>query len=398
MIIALLYITVVWFFPITDFTGGLINNFLDDVSVVVGIERNVIVPLPESEGEAISIIIGDDAKGAEAVSRYYAVYFSKLFDGNIEKAMAYEYSLDRILSSYIKKAKSEINMAMYDLDVETVSSALLFAYNNGVKVRIVTDTDNKDNLPLINLIRAGIPVKYDDKTSIMHNKFLIIDKKYVWTGSYNATARGSYYNNNNAIIVYSRKLAGYYNNEFNEMFYYGEFGAASPDYTNPLPKVYLAEERTIDNEKVTETVEIEVHFAPDIYITDQIIEEIQNSEKSIYFMAFSFTKDEISMAMINRFRRGVHVEGVFEEWQMRDYSEFSRMENAGVPVMSDFNKYNVHHKVIIIDEETVITGSANFSNSAAKRNDENILIIKNKEIAKAYLEEYRRVKETKPQS
>ncbi len=395
--LVLLYLAVVWFFPVTDFTGGFINDFLDDVSIVIGIERYVIVPLPETDEDLIPVFIGDEETNASVISRYYAVYFSHLFDGNVEKAMSYEYSIDRVLSSYIKKAKNYINMAMYDLDVETVSSALLFAYNNGVDVRIVTDTDNKNNLPLINLIRAGIPVKFDDKSSIMHNKFLIIDGKYVWTGSYNATKRGSYYNNNNAIIIYSRKLAGYYNNEFNEMFYYGKFGADSPDYTSPLPNIRLIEEDKIDNKNITNITEIEAHFAPDIYITDQIIEEIQQSKKNIYFMAFSFTKDEISMAMINRFRRGVHVEGVFEEWQTRDYSEFSRLKNSDINVIMDNNKYNVHHKVIIIDEETVITGSANFSNSAAKRNDENILIIKDKNIARAYMEEYQRVVDTKPE-
>ena len=50
----------------------------------------------------------------------------------------------------------------------------------------------------------------------------------------------------------------------------------------------------------------------------------------------------------------------------------------------------MHHKVIIIDDETVITGSYNFSRNAERSNDENILIIKNKEIAREFNREFRR--------
>ena len=50
----------------------------------------------------------------------------------------------------------------------------------------------------------------------------------------------------------------------------------------------------------------------------------------------------------------------------------------------------MHHKVILIDGETVITGSYNFSKNAETSNDENILILKNREIAGAFLREFRR--------
>jgi phosphatidylserine/phosphatidylglycerophosphate/cardiolipin synthase-like enzyme len=57
----------------------------------------------------------------------------------------------------------------------------------------------------------------------------------------------------------------------------------------------------------------------------------------------------------------------------------------------DGNRYVLHHKVIIIDDHTVITGSFNFSKSAAERNDENIVIVRDAAIAGLYLDEWRRL-------
>ena len=57
----------------------------------------------------------------------------------------------------------------------------------------------------------------------------------------------------------------------------------------------------------------------------------------------------------------------------------------------DGSRYVLHHKVIIIDEQTVITGSFNFSKSAAQRNDENIVIIRDATIAGLYLDEWKRI-------
>jgi phosphatidylserine/phosphatidylglycerophosphate/cardiolipin synthase-like enzyme len=51
----------------------------------------------------------------------------------------------------------------------------------------------------------------------------------------------------------------------------------------------------------------------------------------------------------------------------------------------------MHHKVIIIDERNVIFGSYNFSDNADTQNDENLLIIDNPDIARAFKAEFDRV-------
>ena len=134
------------------------------------------------------------------------------------------------------------------------------------------------------------------------------------------------------------------------------------------------------------------YFAPDNDTIPPLLREIESADKSIYFMAFSFTHDKLGKAMRDRFQKGVQVAGVFEERQISVHSEYESMKKAGIPVTVDTTEGTMHHKVIIIDEEIVITGSYNFSKNAETRNSENLLIIKgNKDIAQAYLDEFNRL-------
>jgi phosphatidylserine/phosphatidylglycerophosphate/cardiolipin synthase-like enzyme len=64
------------------------------------------------------------------------------------------------------------------------------------------------------------------------------------------------------------------------------------------------------------------------------------------------------------------------------------LEFQGAELKKDNNSYSMHHKIFIIDNKTVITGSFNPSANADINNDENILIIHDKKIAKKYLEEF----------
>ena len=52
----------------------------------------------------------------------------------------------------------------------------------------------------------------------MHNKFVILDRLEVWTGSMNYTINGAYHNDNNLVRVRSNRLADNYTAEFEEMF------------------------------------------------------------------------------------------------------------------------------------------------------------------------------------
>jgi len=74
------------------------------------------------------------------------------------------------------------------------------------------------------------------------------------------------------------------------------------------------------------------------------------------------------------------------------------MKEAGLAVFLDGNPRNMHHKVIVIDGEIVICGSFNFSDSADRSNDENLLIIYNRAVAAKFEEEFQRVVQVEKQA
>ena len=122
-----------------------------------------------------------------------------------------------------------------------------------------------------------------------------------------------------------------------------------------------------------------------------MIKEIEKAQREIYFMTFSFTHTGITNAMLLKHEQNVTVKGVFETRQITEYEPYETFLFQGMDVRKDGNKHTMHHKVFVIDNTTVITGSFNPTKNADERNDENLLIIKDKEIAAKFLEEFGRV-------
>jgi phosphatidylserine/phosphatidylglycerophosphate/cardiolipin synthase-like enzyme len=316
-------------------------------------------------------MVASDPSGAMQV--YFTVPTSPGEDA------AYAGGLDETLADAIDRAQTSVDVAAYDFDLERVARALVRARDRGAQVRLVTDSDYEDELGPVLLQSAKIPVVTDDRDPFMHNKFVVIDGQEVWTGSWNLTDNGTYRNNNNVVRVTSEKLAANYTTEFEEMFEEQAFGASSPD---PIPNP------TIDINGIL----IETFFESEGNVRERIIELINEAETSIYFMAFVFTDDDIASAIIAQHRAGLDVAGVIEARNIDGSgSDYATMTRAGVELLEDGNPYILHHKVIILDGETVVMGSYNFSASAANKNDENVLIIHSPEIAATYLEEFDRV-------
>lgn len=288
--------------------------------------------------------------------------------------------LDERLAAAIDQAQKSVDVAAYDFDLTRVAEALIAAHQRGVNVRLVTDTDNVDERAVRSVQRAGIPVVDDDRGAIMHDKFVVIDGSAVWTGSWNLTENGTYRNNNNAVALQSLRLAENYAAEFEEMFDDRAFGPGSPANT-PYPKLKIG------------GVAVENYFAPEDEVAEKLVSLLEGAQSNIRFMAYSFTHDGIGKAMRDRARAGVTVQGVFEGRSAdNQYSEYGKLKEVrGVEVRQDGNPYIMHHKVIIIDDETVVLGSYNLSASADERNDENVLVVHSAEFAAHYLSEFQRV-------
>ncbi len=131
----------------------------------------------------------------------------------------------------IDRAQTSVDLAGYNLNMDRIGWALLQARNRGLQVRLVLDDDAIGRRVPKMLIEQGMDVVSDPDDPIMHNKFLVIDGKEVWTGSLNLTDSGNYKDNNVALHVRSREFAQNYTVEFEEMFKKKSFGANSPANT-----------------------------------------------------------------------------------------------------------------------------------------------------------------------
>lgn len=271
---------------------------------------------------------------------------------------------EKELIAAINQAQKSIDIAMYNLTMTSAGDALLAAHKRGVEVRLVIESDAMDKALPQKLIKAGIPVQGDAQEGLMHHKFVVIDGQEVWTGSMNLAQAAAYNDYNNLVRIRSMRIAQDYQVAFNEMFVDKLFGPSKKANT-PYPAVNLSKSL------------VEVYFSPDDGAAQYVIKAIRQAKTSIDFMVYSFTSDEIAQAMIERASNGVRVRGVFDENQRNSNrgTEYDNLKKLGYDVKVDGIPGLLHHKVIIIDNQVVITGSYNFGFNAETINDENLLII-----------------------
>jgi phosphatidylserine/phosphatidylglycerophosphate/cardiolipin synthase-like enzyme len=336
-----------------------------------------VVPTPEEVAPV------EDAPATASGADWYRVYFTD--PNTINDPENLTGSIPEKLIELINTAQHTIHIASFEFNLTPVAEALIAAHERGVEVQWVTDdehgidADFEDDHGQFEMLEdAGIEIVDDGRSALMHNKFWIFDGQAVWTGSTNITINGNFKNNNNVIVVRSTKLAAIYEREFQEMWADGEFGPRSPS--------------TVDQQSLTlDGTQIQVIFSAEDEAMDILIPMIQKTQKSIRFMAFSFTHDDLGAAVLAQAEAGVDISGIFEtRGSETEYSELGHLFCAGYPVRQDGNKRTFHHKVFVLDGETVITGSLNFSDNANDSNDENVIIVHNKEIAALYLQEFDR--------
>lgn len=281
----------------------------------------------------------------------------------------------------IDQADRTIEIAVFDLDLSRLADALIAAKKRGVRVRLVIDSENLETPEVSEVAgrmqQANIPITFDDREAFMHNKYIVIDRRVVWLGSWNMTENDTYRNNNNMLRLRSQLASNAYAQEFEAMFA-GMFGPRKP--INQRPSISLDE------------TPVDIYFSPEDGVAKYILAEIKRARKNIRFMAFSFTSADIADAMIERHAAGVDVQGVMERQNAGGLGAvFNQLTDGGVSVVEDGNCYILHHKVIIIDDRIVITGSYNFTKSAERDNDETLVIIADPQLAEQYRAEWMRV-------
>lgn len=280
----------------------------------------------------------------------------------------------------INGAQKTVDMAIYNLTLDDIGDALLQAKQRGVQVRLAMESEAMDKTLPQKLQDAGIPIVGDQREGLMHDKFTIIDGKEVWMGSMNYTSSSAVKDFNNLVRIRSTQAAQVYQAEFDQMFGAHKFGS-DKESVAPFHQV------TVDG------VPINIYFSPSDGVSQYVLAELQKAQSSIDFLAYSFTSDDFGEAILERAKAGVKVRGVFDESQNKSNTggEYTRMKRAGLDVRIDGISGLLHNKVMIIDHKVVITGSYNFSASAEKTNDENLVILHSEDLAGQYLQHFEKV-------
>lgn len=262
----------------------------------------------------------------------------------------------------------------------------------------------------------------------MHNKFAIIDKQWVWTGSWNFTTTGLYGsdanrvsdilggNSQNSVEINSTDLASVYRTEFDEMW--------GGDTTADVPSVSNFGDRKTDNTPHSIDVNgttINVYFSGGDDALGHVADYINTSaDKSAFFCIFAWSDQSLVDALKVKWEgsdqdlqgtlTGFDVKGVFDssfwnQWWSASVDMTGRTAsqtssgnpntrwNNPAPVFEDNEDRKLHDKYMLIDADTtsdpaVITGSTNWSTNGNQYNDENMLIIHNSKIANQYLQDF----------
>ncbi|PKN54415.1 MAG: hypothetical protein CVU56_26730 [Deltaproteobacteria bacterium HGW-Deltaproteobacteria-14] len=317
-------------------------------------------------------------------------------DGRIEIAFttpgvsaetALDSDADDAVIALVDGAAATLDVCLYDFNHPGIVAAITAAADRGVAVRFVGDADEADQDGYGAMSAAGVPTSLRVGGAIMHNKFLVVDGRFVATGSMNHSEAGVFRNNNNLVVIDDAMLAADYTVEFEHMFIDGAFGRSKVSFAHPPVTVGQTQ--------------IQVAFSPADDPELVLRDALASADHNVYFMIYSFTHADIAADLIAAKQAGVDVVGVYDRFGATSgYATDEALAGAGVPVLLDGNENQIgasggklHHKVMIIDAGTgsdpmVITGSFNWSGNASTDNDENLIILRGADAVAPFMAEF----------
>lgn len=289
-----------------------------------------------------------------------------------------------------ENAQNSIQCAIQDFNQDNLTQVLYEQSAKGVAIQLVVDSNYIDRDFITQLENTSVEIIDDSKRdsrydNLMHHKFCIIDEKDVIFGSANPTGFGLQRNENIVLKVNnSPELAEEFLSEF-DMLFNNTFGTNKDNYD-----FYNTKYQLIENDEIIG--EFKVYFCPHQNCNTQTTQVLESATKSIEFLTFVLTYDEIEEILKNKSREGVEVRGLVE----------SRLINARGSIISDELQYlfdikkedaapTMHHKTFIIDNQSVIFGSLNPSNSGMLYNDESVIILNSSKISQQFNEEFERL-------
>ncbi|MFH1400125.1 MAG: phospholipase D-like domain-containing protein [Nanoarchaeota archaeon] len=272
--------------------------------------------------------------------------------GSIDVVMCRDVDCGDLFASAVKNA-TDVRCAFYSLSHPGLQDALRAAH-----AQVLVFDENFKGF--------GSPVS---SQGLMHDKFCVLDGRRVVTGSYNPSSSRNW---DNVVLLDSAVIARNYAQEWDEL-------AEGSDGRVASPVVNLS------------GIVVENAFCPEDACEELLIRRISQAESRVRFMVFSFTSRQVAEALVDAQGRGVDVRGVFDASQAGKYSQHTYLAEQGISVTIDQSSGLLHHKVFVIDDEIVVTGSYNPTRNGDDRNDENVVVMHGQDIAAVYGAEFERI-------
>ena len=332
----------------------------------------------------------------------FSVFFSE--PGKDQDTMI-DKKVDDELVKLIDGAERYMYLAVYNFNKDSVVQAVLRAYQRNIDVRVVGDIDEFYTSGYQAMYFNNINMTLGNATGIQHDKFAVVDDKYVFMGTGNISDTDMVRNNNNWYIIQNDTLVKLYKDEFLQM-HNGLF-ASQKRQRNATTSIVI-------NNNV-----LELYFSPyqGDQAMDRIINLVESAKTSIHYMIFANTHDELDAAMVKMARQknipvyGIHdstfIIGVSEEAPKLYSAGFNNdgsMSPTGPFVRWDGNENTsvknnpahggkMHCKTVLVDAGTpnarMATGSFNWSNNAINNNDENVIIVNQARIVNTIYEQWK---------
>lgn len=130
-------------------------------------------------------------------------------------------------------------------------------------------------------------------------------------------------------------------------------------------------------------------FSPGESCRAAIIEKISSAARQLKICVFTISDDRITNAIITAHKKGVVVKILTDNDKSLDLgSDIARLAKEGIPIKIDNTSNHMHHKFMVVDEQMLLTGSYNWTLSAAKFNHENIMLSTEIGVVKSFLGEF----------
>jgi mitochondrial cardiolipin hydrolase len=142
----------------------------------------------------------------------------------------------------------------------------------------------------------------------------------------------------------------------------------------------------------SECSESRAYFSSVDNCTRKITDLIDGPHKQIDICVFTITHDHIANAIVRAHKRGTKVRIVTDRDKAEDLgSDIYDMQQAGVPIRLDNSRHHMHHKFALFDQAKLLTGSFNWTRSAANHNDENVIITDDHGLVRDFANEFNRL-------